>query len=84
MLPLIYEMWVLTYTSERLRTELFNEQVYLEKLPAQKAAWYQNSKRKTNPKKPVVSVMTVEEYAKSRERESFTLGEIAGQFPERF
>lgn len=84
MLPLIYEMWVLTYTSERLRTELFTEQVYLEKLPAQKAAWYQNSKRKLNPKKPVVSVMTVEEYAKSREREGFTLGEIAGQFPERF
>jgi hypothetical protein len=84
MLPLIYEMWVLTYTSDKLRTELFNEQVYLEKLPAQKAMWYQNSKRKTNPKKPYISVMTVEDYAKARERESFNLGELRGQYPDPF
>ena len=83
-MPLIFEMWVLTYTSDKLRTELFTEHVYLEKLPAQKAMWYQNSKRKTNPKLPSISVMTVEDYAKARERESYNLGELRGQYPENF
>lgn len=82
-MPLIFEMWVLTYTSDKLRTELFTENVYLEKLPAQKAMWYQNNKRKTNPKLPLISVMTVEDFTKVRERESFRLGEMAVEFPER-
>jgi hypothetical protein len=85
MLPLIYEMWVLTYYSTEYRTVLFTEQVYLDKLKAQKAAWYQNSKHSPRPATaPRISVMTVEEYAKTREREAEHIGEIRGQFPERY
>lgn len=85
MRPMIFEMWVLTYTNDRLRTVLFTEQVYLEKLPAQKAAWYQNgSYSRRPPNSPKIEVLTMEQYVRAREREAEHLGELRGQFPEHY
>jgi hypothetical protein len=86
MLPMIYELWVVTYFhSGEAETKLFTEQVYLEKLPAQKAMWYQNAKNAKNPnnKMPRLEVQTVEEYTKTREQEAWRRCEIAGEFGHR-
>lgn len=85
MRPLIYEMWVLTYQSDDRKTTLFNDEVYLDLLPAKKARWYQNGPQSRRlPNSPRLEVLTMEQYIRARESESENRGELRGKYPEHY